>query len=173
MQPNQQDQLFQPQVQPNAPLPYFLADQPQTPPPTNKPRKWLKMVLIVGVPALIGLCSLVAILSISSKDASPDSAVAFVEALKTGKYADAYNFLSPQLMEQQSIKQFTAQFRADGVLLNGDCLLENIVSKQVDQGDEHTGLIRCANKSYRAQFIFVDSDGEMKLVRYLMQPQET
>lgn len=127
--------------------------------------------MIIGTIIVIVLGILAAALGTSSKKVSTDLPVAFVDAVKTGKYADAYNMLSPELMEQQSIKQFTAQFSAGGVLLDETCTPSDIESKQVDNEQQHFGLIRCKDKSYRAQFAFVDVDEEMKLVRYLVQPE--
>ncbi len=146
--------------------------------PVKKKRKWLKY-LIVFLLSLIVIGGILFALLLRSTSESRSAAHEFTDILVDsnlpGRFPQAYQFFSSELMEAQAFEDFasifvTADFSSECELqISG---LETSRSTDGPSEDVITGDISCPSGDFPAEYIFIDQDGSKKLLGYDIQPAQ-
>jgi len=150
--------------------------------PTNSETKAPKKSkgLIIGI--IIGVVVLIAGLIVGGiflfkgiMGSGSAEAVAFIDEIKNGRLTSAYDFFSPELKDVQDFKTFSRQINT--LDLDPSCNYEPQsaemgTSIEIGRTKETSGEIKCQNKTFSAEFEFVEIDGAYKLYSYSIKPTD-
>ncbi|MFT4532072.1 MAG: hypothetical protein ACI9T8_000080 [Candidatus Saccharimonadales bacterium] len=140
-----------------------------------KPKKKMSVAVKIVLAVVGGFVLLVgggAFLTYNSTKEAAEQSRQFVNALAAGDLDTAYSYFSTNLVEQQSKEVFTGSFSNSP--FNDTChfVTSGVRTESGSNGSARTidGRIECDNGNYASKFVYIDQDGEEKIVSYKINP---
>ena len=171
-----ENQPTDPAVPNPAPAPAPAPPQPvanAAPAPAKKSKKGLIIgIIIAAVVVIAGAITGGIFLFRGIMDSGSAEASAFVSEISNNRLEEAYERFSPQLRDVQDFNAFTTQVNT--LNLNPSCEYKSN-SAEISAGSsgntkETSGSINCDNKTFSAEFKFVEINGQYLLYMYNIKP---